>query len=197
MGRTEVYRQVAVDIGGGCSHRLPLKLKWEIKARKPTKEVIRINMPTDTKTDGFKIVIYNEKGDIESEYVIDHTQKKGGPQVFMVATENDGPEGTTRCIAYCSGSFLTSALMVNAAKNDWLRNALSSVLRGTGFFGFLKSSSGSFLLGVYSMMGLYWFIDGLKENHIGWTIAGAIIAGVCFCAHNFLPARRVPKNITE
>ena len=154
-------------------------------------------MATDANTHDWKIIIYNNKGDIESEYIIDHDQKEGGTQVFLVATNNSSPKGITRCIAFCSRSFLTSALMVNAAKNDWLRAALDSVSHGSGFLGYLKSSSGSFLLGVYSIMWLYWFIDGIKENQIGWTIAGAIVAGVCFCAHNFLPSRKTSSEVTE
>jgi hypothetical protein len=154
-------------------------------------------MTTDAKTHDWKIVIYNDKGDVESEYVINHDQKAGGTQVFMVATEDSGPSGTTRCIAFCSGAFLTAALTINAAKNNWLRTALDSVSRGSGFFGYLKSSSGSFMLGFYSMMGLSWFIEGLTSSRMGWAVVGAVIAGVGFCAHNFLPSRRVPKITTE
>jgi len=153
-------------------------------------------MPTDSKTSDWKIIIYNEKGSIESEYVIDHNQKRGGTQLFMVATNDAGPEGTTRCIAFCSGAFLTHALMVNASQNAWLRKAICSVSNGTGLFGYLKSSSGSFLLGFYSMLGFSLFIDGLKTSSISLCIIGAIMAGVCMCAHNFLPAQKI-KDIEE
>jgi hypothetical protein len=92
---------------------------------------------------------------------------------------------------------LTAALTINAAKNNWLRTVLDSVSRGSGFFGYLKSSSGSFMLGFYSMMGFHLLFAGLADNSTVLAIVGAALAGVGICAHNFLPSRSVPKGITE
>lgn len=139
-----------------------------------------------------KVVLYNKDGGIEAEYPINwNNNERGGTQIFLVATEDAGPGGETRCVACCSKGFLVEALSINAAKHVWLREALSAVCSAPpGFLGYLKSPAGIFVLGMLVMMGINWFFYGLTNHNLLLTIVGAVIAGVCFCAHHFLPTHK-------